>query len=144
MFSIFRFYYSTRMYFCLLAASYSYTKYMVYFVQHDVFKRYLIRNRKDTCLAGTIETHPSENSNWRKHKNACPFYRERWFPCNDVSGEPMYQIFCLKGTPPITAEEQEKCFHSKTCCWRLANTNRPNMHSSKISKKDIKTKQAVS
>jgi len=100
-----------------------------------------MRNRKDTCLAGTIETHPSENSNWRKHKNACPFYRERWFPCNDVLGEPMYQIFCLKGTPPITAEEQEKCFHSKTCCWRLANNNRPNMHTSK---KNAKTKQAVS
>lgn len=81
-------------------------------------------NRKDTCLAGTIETHPSENSNWRKHKNACPFYRERWFPCNDVAaGEPMYQVFCLKGTPPVTAEEQDKCFRSKSCCWRLANKN---------------------
>jgi hypothetical protein len=32
----------------------------------------------------------------------------------------MYQVFCLKGTPPETAEEQEKCFRSKTCCWRLA------------------------
>src|SRR5713101_8418727 len=81
--------------------------------------------RKDTFLAGTIETHPSENSNWRKHKNACPNYRERWFPCNDVSaGEPMYQVFCLKGTPPVTAEEQEKCFRSKTSCWRLANQQR--------------------
>jgi hypothetical protein len=74
-------------------------------------------------LAGTIESDPSaENSNWRKHKNACPFYRERWFPCNDVSGEPMYQVFCLKNTPPTTAEEQEKCFRSKTKCWRLANS----------------------
>ena len=32
----------------------------------------------------------------------------------------MYQVFCLQGTPPETAEEQEKCFRSKTCCWRLA------------------------
>ncbi len=31
----------------------------------------------------------------------------------------MYQVFCLKGTPPVTAEEQDKCFRSKTCCWRL-------------------------
>lgn len=31
----------------------------------------------------------------------------------------MYQVFCLKGTPPITLEEQEKCFRSKTGCWRL-------------------------
>jgi hypothetical protein len=88
-------------------------------------------------LAATLDTHPAENSNWRKHKNACPFYRERWFPCNDVSGEPMYQVFCLKGTPPITAEEQEKCFRSKLCCWRLANNNKTN-------KKDARTKQAVS
>lgn len=33
----------------------------------------------------------------------------------------MYQVFCLKGTPPATLEEQEKCFRSKTRCWRLAN-----------------------
>ena len=36
----------------------------------------------------------------------------------------MYQVFCLKGTPPVTAEEQEKCFHSKACCWRLAEANK--------------------
>jgi hypothetical protein len=72
-------------------------------------------------VAGTIDTHPSENSNWRKHKNACPFYRERWFPCNDASlGEPMYQVFCMQGTPPVTWEEQDKCMHSKNSCWRLA------------------------
>ncbi len=38
-----------------------------------------------------------------------------------MAGEPMYQVFCMKGTPPITLEEQERCLHSKTCCWRLAN-----------------------
>jgi hypothetical protein len=71
-------------------------------------------------LSSTIETHPSENSNWRKHKNACPHYRERWFPGNDIAaGEPMYQVFCMQGTPPITLEEQERCLRSKTCCWRL-------------------------
>ena len=32
----------------------------------------------------------------------------------------MYQVFCMQGTPPITLEEQERCFRSKTCCWRLA------------------------
>jgi ribosomal protein L39E len=77
-------------------------------------------------LTGTIETHPEENSNWRRHKNACPNYRERWFPCNDVSGEPMYQVFCLNGTPPETLEEQEKCFRSKVGCWRLAKRNKQN------------------
>jgi hypothetical protein len=81
-------------------------------------------------LSGTIETNPSENINWRKHKNACPFYRERWFPANDVlAGEPMYQVFCMKGTPPVTLDEQEKCFRSKTCCWRL--TEKKNTHAAK-------------
>jgi hypothetical protein len=83
-----------------------------------------LKRGKNNCLTGTIETDPTENPNWRKHKNACPFYRERWFPCNDVSGEPMYQVFCLKGTPPETAEEQEKCFRSKTSCWRLAQRSK--------------------
>ena len=36
----------------------------------------------------------------------------------------MYQVFCLKGTPPETTAEQEKCFRSKTCCWRLAKQNK--------------------
>ena len=72
-------------------------------------------------LVGTIEINPSENSNWRKHKNACPFYRERWFPGNDVAaGEPMYQVFCMQGTPPVTLEEQDRCLRSKSCCWRLS------------------------
>ena len=77
-------------------------------------------------MASTIETNPAENSNWRKHKNACPFYRERWFPANDVmAGEPMYQVFCMKGTPPETLEEQDRCFRSKSCCWRLTEKNNP-------------------
>lgn len=83
----------------------------------------LLRVRKDIRLSDTdtLHIHPEENINWRRHKNACPFYRERWFPNNDIAaGEPMYQVFCLKGTPPITQEEQDKCFKSKTCCWRLA------------------------
>jgi hypothetical protein len=71
-------------------------------------------------VTGKIEIHPSENSNWRKHKNACPFYRERWFPCNDAAaGEPMYQVFCMQDTPPVTWEEQDRCMHSKNGCWRL-------------------------
>lgn len=36
----------------------------------------------------------------------------------------MYQVFCLKNTPPATAEEQDKCFRSKTVCWRIAEKRR--------------------
>lgn len=76
-------------------------------------------------MASTIETNPLESSNWRKHKNGCPFYRERWFPDNDVmAGEPMYQVYCMKGTPPMSSEEQDRCLHSKTCCWRLMQPQR--------------------
>lgn len=32
----------------------------------------------------------------------------------------MYQVFCMQGTPPVTWEEQDKCLHSKSSCWRLA------------------------
>jgi hypothetical protein len=72
-------------------------------------------------LAKTIETNPSESASWRRHKNACPFYRERWFPGNDImAGEPMYQVFCMQGTPPLTPDEEDHCLHSKTCCWRLS------------------------
>ncbi len=31
----------------------------------------------------------------------------------------MYQVFCMKGTPPITLEEQDRCLRSKSYCWRL-------------------------
>jgi hypothetical protein len=74
-------------------------------------------------LAKTIETNPAESSSWRKHKNACPFYRERWFPGNDINaGEPMYQVFCMQGTPPLTLDEEDRCLHAKSCCWRLCET----------------------
>jgi hypothetical protein len=93
----------------------------MWYTSYNIILPHIKDTRKDEFLSGTIETNPSENSNWRKHKNACPFYRERWFPGNDVAaGEPMYQVFCMKGTPPITLEEQDRCLHSKTCCWRLA------------------------
>jgi hypothetical protein len=94
---------------------------VVYYVHHTHSSQGMTI-RKEEYLAGTIETNPAENCNWRRHKNACPFYRERWFPGNDVAaGEPMYQVFCMKNTPPVTFEEQERCLHSKTSCWRLAN-----------------------
>jgi hypothetical protein len=71
-------------------------------------------------LAATLNEDPRTNSNWRQHKSGCPFYRERWFPNNDVlAGEPMYQVFCMKDTPPVTSDEQTKCLQSQHQCWRL-------------------------
>lgn len=97
----------------------------MWYTTYNVILPHVSDIRKDDSLSGTIETNPSESSNWRRHRNACPFYRERWFPDNDVAaGEPMYQVFCMKGTPPITLEEQDRCLHSKSCCWRLAKKQR--------------------
>jgi len=31
----------------------------------------------------------------------------------------LYQIYCLQGTPPLTAEEQDRCMGSTRGCWRL-------------------------
>jgi hypothetical protein len=93
---------------------------VVYYVQHPEPDSWFSLGRI-AWLAKTIETNPAESSNWRKHKNACPFYRERWFPGNDImAGEPMYQVFCMKDTPPLTTDEGDRCLHSKSCCWRLS------------------------
>jgi hypothetical protein len=48
----------------------------------------------------------------------------------------MYQVFCLKNTPPVTAEEQEKCFRSKTLCWRLAEKQRTSTSTRKTTEEE--------
>jgi hypothetical protein len=32
----------------------------------------------------------------------------------------LYQIICLKNTPPVTPDEQALCMKSRAACWRLA------------------------
>ncbi|HET8905785.1 MAG TPA: hypothetical protein VFN11_02340 [Ktedonobacterales bacterium] len=72
-----------------------------------------------------VTENPRESLNWRRHRQACPHYRERWFASsNSEAGEPLYQVFCLMNTPPETADEQERCLSSRTCCWRLAEAAR--------------------
>lgn len=61
----------------------------------------------------------------RRHKNACPFYREWWNVYGDPrKGDTLYEVICLQGTPPESVDEQEKCMHSKTACWRLREAAR--------------------
>ncbi len=72
-------------------------------------------------MAAVLKEDPGKSPNWRHHKNACPYYRERWFPENNLAaGEPIYQVFCMQNTPPVTSGEQEKCLSSRFVCWRLA------------------------
>ncbi len=66
-----------------------------------------------------------DNVNYRRHKGACPFYREYWPPDAepDASGdEVLYRIICLMDTPPVNQEEQHLCMHSPNGCWRLRQT----------------------
>jgi hypothetical protein len=62
-----------------------------------------------------------DNPNWRRHKNACVYYRERWCAEEETGDDGcvlLYQIICLHGTPPLNPEEQEKCMKPRTSCWR--------------------------
>lgn len=69
-----------------------------------------------------IREDPRTNNNWRIHKSGCPNYRERWFPGSNLGdGEPMYQVYCLMDTPPVSGEEQTKCMASRSGCWRLSH-----------------------
>jgi hypothetical protein len=72
-----------------------------------------------------------DSLNYRRHRGACPFYRENW-SCesepNASSGQLLYQIICLMDTPPVTPEEQHKCLHSPHHCWRFDAYARRNGH----------------
>jgi hypothetical protein len=77
-------------------------------------------------VTAEVRDDPREHCDWRRHKSGCPNYRERWFPHSDpAAGEPMYQVFCLRNTPPISFEEQERCLASRLRCWRLPEGTAP-------------------
>ena len=68
-----------------------------------------------------------DRPHWRRHKGACPFYRENWVISDPGTADPdgetvLYEIYCLKDTPPVTIDEQDKCFNSPHVCWRLRET----------------------
>lgn len=67
------------------------------------------------------ETPVRDRLDYRRHRGACPFYRENWTVESDAHGgedQLLYQIICLWDTPPVTDEEQQSCLHSPTRCWR--------------------------
>jgi len=82
--------------------------------------RDVIQGEFKTVMAETLRDDPRTNINWHIHRAGCPNYRERWFADTDLqAGEPLYQVFCLLNTPPVTTEEQNKCLRSHNGCWRL-------------------------
>ena len=54
-----------------------------------------------------------DNCNWRRYPEGCQHYRENW-----ATRECLYQVFCLRNTPPETAEQQDLCMCSRYRCWR--------------------------
>jgi hypothetical protein len=80
-------------------------------------RRTTISERQDTD-----KTPIPDSINYRRHKGACPHYRENWTPgdgCGSAGEEVLYQIICLMDTPPVTNEEQRLCMQSPNSCWRL-------------------------
>ena len=66
-------------------------------------------------------------NSFRRHPDACCFYRERWVVGDErtENGEiSLYQVYCLQGMPPETAEDQERCFQRRTHCWRTGEALR--------------------
>lgn len=68
-----------------------------------------------------------DEARFRRHKGACPYYRENW-----VHGEQrtsrgeivLYEVYCLKGWPPTSREEQDSCMCSTQRCWRNNESHR--------------------
>ena len=65
-----------------------------------------------------------DQARFRRHRGACPFYRENWLNSGNVDDSVereivLYEVYCLKDTPPITHEEQDRCMSSPRICWRL-------------------------
>ncbi|GEM_PF-1894084 len=69
----------------------------------------------------TQATPITDRVDYRRHRGACPYYRENWTCESDdrAAGEELlYQIICLMDTPPLTDEEQDWCLHAASGCWR--------------------------
>jgi hypothetical protein len=65
-----------------------------------------------------------DQARFRRHRGACPFYRENWINSGSLDDPVereivLYEIYCLKDMPPATVEEQRRCMRSAHVCWRL-------------------------
>jgi hypothetical protein len=68
-----------------------------------------------------------DEARFRRHKGACPYYRENWVHGEQLTPQGeilLYEIYCLKGWPPETQEEQNSCMCSTARCWRNQESHR--------------------
>lgn len=62
-----------------------------------------------------------DKERYRRHKGACPYYRENWVQGEERTPQGeilLYEVYCLKGWPPVSEAEQNSCMASTRCCWR--------------------------
>jgi hypothetical protein len=68
-----------------------------------------------------------DESRFRRHRGACPYYRENWTygEKRTPDGELLlYEVYCLKGWPPTSTDEQSSCMCSVRRCWRNGEDHR--------------------
>jgi hypothetical protein len=68
-----------------------------------------------------------DQDRFRRHRGACPYYRENWQQgeLRTPQGElVLYEVYCLKGWPAESKEEQDLCMGSRLACWRNGESHR--------------------
>ncbi|GAC1325523.1 MAG: hypothetical protein NVS2B16_22900 [Chloroflexota bacterium] len=68
-----------------------------------------------------------DQERFRRHKGACPYYRENWVHGDQTTDEGeilLYEVYCLKGWPPQSTDEQNRCMGSSRSCWRNGESHR--------------------
>ncbi|HCG03481.1 MAG TPA: hypothetical protein DEV93_23470 [Chloroflexi bacterium] len=62
-----------------------------------------------------------DEARFRRHKGACPYYRENWVQGDEKTPQGeilLYEVYCLKGWPPTSTGEQDACMCATRRCWR--------------------------
>ncbi len=68
-----------------------------------------------------------DEARFRRHKGACPYYRENWVAGDEQTADGevlLYEIYCLKGWPPVSQDEQSACMAATRRCWRNKESHR--------------------
>lgn len=68
-----------------------------------------------------------DEARFRRHKDACPYYRENWVHGEQrtAQGEVvLYEVYCLKGWPPESRDEQDNCMCASRRCWRNGESHK--------------------
>lgn len=68
-----------------------------------------------------------DEARFRRHKGACPYYRENWVHGEEQTQQGeilLYEVYCLKGWPPTSGEQQDRCMAATVRCWRNGESHK--------------------